>query len=116
MLGYCQVMHDADVVRRYLAEIEKVPPLTPAEEAELTRRARAGDDRAKQRLAAANLRLVEPVVVPYADRGVRLIDLIQEGNKELIRAIEDFDAGRDGTLSSYASTRIREVIERIVGQ
>jgi hypothetical protein len=75
--------------------------------------------------------LVEPVVAPYADRGFRLIDLIQEGNMELVRAIEDFDAGRDGifppngqavvrkptvTFVTAASTRIREVIKRIVGQ
>jgi RNA polymerase primary sigma factor len=109
-------MDDADVVRRYVAEIEKVAPLTPAEEAEFFGRAGAGDDQAKQRLAAANLRLVAPIAAPYADRGVKLIELIQKGNMELMRAIEDFDAERDGAFSSYASRRIREVITRIVGQ
>lgn len=109
-------MDDADVVRRYVAEIEGVPQLTPAEEAELTRRVGAGDDQAKQRLAAANLRLVAHIAAPYANRSVTLVNLIQEGNMELIRAIEDFDAGRDGTLSSYATRRIRGAITRIAGQ
>jgi DNA-directed RNA polymerase sigma subunit (sigma70/sigma32) len=109
-------MDDADPVGMYRAEIEKVPPLTSAEEAELTGRARSGDDEAKQRLTEGSLRLVVSIAELYADRGIALIDLIQEGNVGLVRAVEEFDARRDGSFSSYASRRIREAITGIVGQ
>lgn len=96
----------------YLREISRIPLLSRAEELELTRRARAGDPSAKQRLIEANLRLVVQVARRYLNRGLPLADLIEEGNLGLMRAVEKFDPNRGVRFSTYATWWIRHAIVR----
>jgi RNA polymerase primary sigma factor len=96
----------------YLREIARIPTLTRDEEQDLARRVRAGDERAKQRLIEANLRLVVQVARRYRNRGLPLPDLIEEGNLGLIRAVEKFDAERSVRFSTYATWWIRHAIVR----
>lgn len=84
-----------DPVRMYLKEIGKVPLLTAEEEIELAKRMEAGDEKAKQKLAEANLRLVVSIAKRYVGRGMLFLDLIQEGNLGLIKAVEKFDYEKD---------------------
>jgi RNA polymerase primary sigma factor len=97
---------------RYLREISRIPLLSRAEELELTRRARAGDPAAKQRLIEANLRLVVQVARRYLNRGLPLADLIEEGNLGLMRAVEKFEPERGVRFSTYATWWIRHAIVR----
>ncbi len=99
-------------LRVYLKEIGRIPLLTSAEEADLARRARGGNETAKERLTEANLRLAVQVARRYLNRGLPLPDLIEEGNLGLLRAVEKFDADRGVRFSTYAVWWIRQAIVR----
>lgn len=103
-----------DPVRMYLKEIGQIPLLTPEEEISLARRMNAGDDAARERLAEANLRLVVSIAKRYAGRGMQLLDLIQEGNLGLIKAVEKFDYQKGYKFSTYATWWIRQAITRAI--
>lgn len=103
-----------DPVRMYLKEIGQIPLLTQAEEIELASRMAAGDEAARARLAEANLRLVVSIAKRYAGRGMQLLDLIQEGNLGLIRAVEKFDHEKGYKFSTYATWWIRQAITRAI--
>ncbi|MBQ7732750.1 MAG: RNA polymerase sigma factor RpoD [Synergistaceae bacterium] len=103
-----------DPVRMYLREIGKVSLLTAAEEVELAKRMEKGDVTAKQRLIDANLRLVVSIAKKYIGRGMLFLDLIQEGNLGLIRAVEKFDYRRGFKFSTYATWWIRQAITRAI--
>ena len=103
-----------DPVRMYLKEIGKVPLLTADEEIELAKRMELGDEYAKQRLAEANLRLVVSIAKRYVGRGMLFLDLIQEGNLGLIKAVEKFDYRKGYKFSTYATWWIRQAITRAI--
>ena len=103
-----------DPVRMYLKEIGKVPLLTPEEEMELAVRVSAGDEEAKRRMTEANLRLVVSIARRYVGRGMVLLDLIQEGNLGLIKAVEKFDHTKGYKFSTYATWWIRQAITRSI--
>ncbi|MCG0239093.1 MAG: RNA polymerase sigma factor RpoD [Firmicutes bacterium] len=103
-----------DPVRMYLKEIGRVPLLTPEEEIELAKRIEAGDEEAKRRLAEANLRLVVSIAKRYVGRGMLFLDLIQEGNLGLIKAVEKFDYRKGYKFSTYATWWIRQAITRAI--
>jgi RNA polymerase primary sigma factor len=103
-----------DPVRMYLKEIGKVPLLTAAEEVELAIRMEQGDTVAKQKLAEANLRLVVSIAKRYVGRGMLFLDLIQEGNLGLIKAVEKFDYTKGYKFSTYATWWIRQAITRAI--
>jgi RNA polymerase primary sigma factor len=103
-----------DPVRMYLKEIGKVPLLTAEEEIELARRMEQGDPEAKRKLAEANLRLVVSIAKRYVGRGMLFLDLIQEGNLGLIKAVEKFDYGKGFKFSTYATWWIRQAITRAI--
>jgi len=105
-----------DPVQTYLKEIGRIPLLTPEEEVELARRVRRGDQEAKAKLAAANLRLVVSIAKRYTGIGLPLLDLIQEGNVGLMRAIEKFDPEKGYKFSTYATWWIRQAITRALTQ
>ena len=103
-----------DPVRMYLKEIGKVPLLTAEEEIELAKRMEQGDEKAKKRLAEANLRLVVSIAKRYVGRGMLFLDLIQEGNLGLIKAVEKFDYRKGYKFSTYATWWIRQAITRAI--
>ena len=103
-----------DPVRMYLKEIGKVPLLTADEEIELAQRMEDGDEEAKKRLAEANLRLVVSIAKRYVGRGMLFLDLIQEGNLGLIKAVEKFDYRKGFKFSTYATWWIRQAITRAI--
>ena len=103
-----------DPVRAYLKEIGKIPLLTPEEEAELAQRIEAGDEQAKKRLAEGNLRLVVSIANRYTGHGLQLLDLIQEGNLGLMKAVEKFDYRRGFKFSTYATWWIRQSMTRSI--
>ncbi|MBQ3393522.1 MAG: RNA polymerase sigma factor RpoD [Lachnospiraceae bacterium] len=103
-----------DPVRMYLKEIGKVPLLTAEEEKELAMRMEEGDEEAKKRLAEANLRLVVSIAKRYVGRGMLFLDLIQEGNLGLIKAVEKFDFRKGFKFSTYATWWIRQAITRAI--
>lgn len=103
-----------DPVRMYLKEIGKVPLLTAEEEVELAKRIEAGDEEAKRRLTEANLRLVVSIAKKYVGRGMLFLDLIQEGNLGLIKAVEKFDYRKGYKFSTYATWWIRQAITRAI--
>jgi RNA polymerase primary sigma factor len=103
-----------DPVRMYLKEIGRVPLLTAEEEIELATRIEQGDDEAKRRLAEANLRLVVSIAKRYVGRGMLFLDLIQEGNMGLIKAVEKFDYNKGFKFSTYATWWIRQAITRAI--
>ena len=103
-----------DPVRMYLKEIGKVPLLTPDEEQELARRMADGDEEAKRRMAEANLRLVVSIAKRYVGRGMLFLDLIQEGNLGLIKAVDKFDYTKGYKFSTYATWWIRQAITRAI--
>ena len=103
-----------DPVRMYLKEIGKVPLLTPEEEQELAKRMAEGDEDAKRRMAEANLRLVVSIAKRYVGRGMLFLDLIQEGNLGLIKAVEKFDYTKGYKFSTYATWWIRQAITRAI--
>ena len=103
-----------DPVRMYLKEIGTVPLLTAEEEIELAKRMELGDQEAKKRLAEANLRLVVSIAKRYVGRGMLFLDLIQEGNLGLIKAVEKFDYRKGYKFSTYATWWIRQAITRAI--
>ena len=103
-----------DPVRMYLKEIGKVPLLSADEEVELAKRMAEGDEDAKKRLAEANLRLVVSIAKRYVGRGMLFLDLIQEGNLGLIKAVEKFDYHKGFKFSTYATWWIRHAITRAI--
>ena len=103
-----------DPVRMYLKEIGKVPLLTADEEIGLAKRMEEGDEAAKKRLAEANLRLVVSIAKRYVGRGMLFLDLIQEGNLGLIKAVEKFDYRKGFKFSTYATWWIRQAITRAI--
>ncbi|MGI6655157.1 MAG: RNA polymerase sigma factor RpoD [Christensenellales bacterium] len=103
-----------DPVRMYLKEIGKVPLLTAEQEVEIAKRMEAGDENAKRELAEANLRLVVSIAKRYVGRGMLFLDLIQEGNLGLIKAVEKFDYTKGYKFSTYATWWIRQAITRAI--
>jgi len=103
-----------DPVRMYLKEIGKVPLLTPDEEIDLAKRMAEGNEDAKRRMAEANLRLVVSIAKRYVGRGMQFLDLIQEGNLGLIKAVEKFDYTKGYKFSTYATWWIRQAITRAI--
>ena len=103
-----------DPVRMYLKEIGRVPLLTAEEEVELAKRIEQGDQEAARKLAEANLRLVVSIAKRYVGRGMQLLDLIQEGNLGLIKAVEKFDYRKGFKFSTYATWWIRQAITRSI--
>lgn len=105
---------DLDATRLYLSEVGFSPLLTFEEEKFFARKARAGDEAARQRMIESNLRLVVKIARRYMNRGLALLDLIEEGNLGLIRAVEKFDPERGFHFSTYATWWIRQTIERAI--
>lgn len=103
-----------DSVRLYLREIGKIPLLTPEEELALAQKVVAGDKRAKDKMAEANMRLVVSIAKRYSGRGLDFLDLIQEGNTGLLRAVEKFDPDKGFKFSTYATWWIRQAITRAI--
>ncbi len=103
-----------DPVRMYLKEIGKVPLLSAEREIELAQRMENGDEEAKKELAEANLRLVVSIAKRYVGRGMLFLDLIQEGNLGLIKAVEKFDYHKGYKFSTYATWWIRQAITRAI--
>ena len=103
-----------DPVRMYLKEIGKVPLLSADEEIEYAKRMEEGDEEAKKRLAEANLRLVVSIAKRYVGRGMQFLDLIQEGNLGLIKAVEKYDYRKGFKFSTYATWWIRQAITRAI--
>lgn len=104
----------SDPVRMYLKEIGRIPLLTREEEIKLAQRAESGDLRAKEKLTSSNLRLVVSIAKKYIGRGMTFLDLIQEGNKGLIRAVEKYDWTKGFKFSTYATWWIRQAITRAI--
>lgn len=104
----------SDPVRMYLKEIGRIPLLTFAQEIELAKKVEKGDKKAKQKLINSNLRLVVSIAKKYVGRGLTLLDLIQEGNQGLIRAVEKYDWRRGYKFSTYATWWIRQSITRAI--
>ena len=113
-LGSTEGVSIDDPVRMYLKEIGKVPLLSAAEEIEIAKRMADGDQDAKKQLAEANLRLVVSVAKRYVGRGMLFLDLIQEGNLGLIKAVEKFDYRKGYKFSTYATWWIRQAITRAI--
>lgn len=103
-----------DPVRMYLKEIGRVPLLTAQEEVDLAKQMEAGDEEAQKRLAESNLRLVVSIAKRYVGRGMLFLDLIQEGNLGLIKAVEKFDYNKGYKFSTYATWWIRQAITRAI--
>jgi RNA polymerase primary sigma factor len=103
-----------DSVRMYLREIGKIPLLTFEEETELAKRSLEGDRKAKDRMAESNMRLVVSIAKRYSGRGLDLLDLIQEGNTGLLRAVDKFDPEKGFKFSTYATWWIRQAITRAI--
>ena len=103
-----------DSVRLYLREIGKIPLLTAEEELALAKKVKSGDKRSKDAMAEANMRLVVSIAKRYVGRGLDLLDLIQEGNTGLLRAVEKFDPDRGFKFSTYATWWIRQAITRAI--
>jgi RNA polymerase nonessential primary-like sigma factor len=106
--------HGNDVTRIYLSEIGRAALLTADEEKSLTRAARSGCVASRQRMIESNLRLVVKIARAYIKRGLPLLDLIEEGNIGLIRAVEKFDPDRGCRFSTYATWWIRQSVERAI--
>jgi RNA polymerase primary sigma factor len=103
-----------DSVRLYLREIGKIPLLTPEEELALAQKVKSGDKDAKDKMAEANMRLVVSIAKRYSGRGLDFLDLIQEGNTGLLRAVEKFDPDKGFKFSTYATWWIRQAITRAI--
>lgn len=103
-----------DSVRLYLREIGKIPLLTPEEEAELAEKIVKGDKKAKDKMVESNMRLVVSIAKRYGGRGLDFLDLIQEGNTGLLRAVEKFDPAKGFKFSTYATWWVRQAITRAI--
>ena len=106
---------DRDTIQAYFRDIKDVPLLTAAQEVELAKRIRKGDHAAFDAMVRANLRLVVSIALKYLNRGMHLMDLIQEGNLGLMKAVEKFDHRKGFRFSTYASWWIRQAITRAIG-
>lgn len=115
-LSHGQYLDDIgdDSVRMYLREIGKIPLLSSQEEKELAQRVVEGDKKAKDKMAEANMRLVVSIAKRYSGRGLDFLDLIQEGNTGLLRAVEKFDPSKGFKFSTYATWWIRQAITRAI--
>src|SRR5205823_13414400 len=102
----------ADTLQLYLREIGQVKLLTPAEEVALARRIKRGDDKAREQMIKANLRLVVKIARDYEGQGLPLLDLINEGNIGLMKGVERFDPSKGAKLSTYASLWIKQSMRR----
>ncbi|HFL3828599.1 TPA: sigma-70 family RNA polymerase sigma factor, partial [Clostridioides difficile] len=109
-----KIVNVGDPVKMYLKEIGKVPLLTRDEEVELAKMIELGDEAAKRKLAEANLRLVVSIAKKYIGRGMSFLDLIQEGNLGLMKAVEKFDYTKGYKFSTYATWWIRQAITRAI--
>lgn len=109
-----EIQKNLDATQLYLGEIGYAPLLTAAEEVHFARRALKGDESARKRMIVSNLRLVVKIARRYNNRGLALLDLIEEGNLGLIRAVEKFDPERGFRFSTYATWWIRQTIERAI--
>ena len=105
---------DLDIQEQYMNEIGRYPLLTPEEEYELAKRTAAGDEIAKNKLYNSNLRLVVSIAKNYTNQGVEFMDLIQEGNLGLLKALEKFDFERGNRLGTYATWWIRQYVTRAI--
>ena len=114
LLSKLEGLETTDPVRQYLREIGKYPLLDAEEEVELAKRFEKADKRAKDKLTESNLRLVVSIAKKYIGRGLSLLDLIQEGNQGLIRAVEKYDWRRGFKFSTYATWWIRQAITRAI--
>ena len=114
ILAKMEGLEATDPVRQYLREIGRVPLLTAEEEIELSKRFEKGDKKAKDKLTESNLRLVVSIAKKYIGRGLSLLDLIQEGNQGLIRAVEKYDWRKGFKFSTYATWWIRQAITRAI--
>ncbi|MFZ5932744.1 MAG: RNA polymerase sigma factor RpoD [Patescibacteria group bacterium] len=114
ILSKLEGVESTDPVRQYLREIGRVPLLTAEEEVELAKRYEKNDKRAKDKLTESNLRLVVSIAKKYIGRGLSLLDLIQEGNQGLIRAVEKYDWRKGYKFSTYATWWIRQAITRAI--
>lgn len=116
LMADAQYLDDAsdDSVRLYLREIGSIPLLTTEEEQELAQRVVQGDKKAKDKMAGANMRLVVSIAKRYSGRGLDFLDLIQEGNTGLLRAVEKFDPDKGFKFSTYATWWIRQAITRAI--
>lgn len=114
VLSSLKASGSADPVRMYLKEIGRIPLLTREEEIRLAQRAEGGDEKAKEKLTSSNLRLVVSIAKKYIGRGMTFLDLIQEGNKGLIRAVEKYDWTKGFKFSTYATWWIRQAITRAI--
>lgn len=114
MLSSLKTSGSADPVRMYLKEIGRIPLLNREEEIRLAQKAEAGDPKAKEKLTSSNLRLVVSIAKKYIGRGMTFLDLIQEGNKGLIRAVEKYDWTKGFKFSTYATWWIRQAITRAI--
>lgn len=114
ILSRLEGIESTDPVRQYLREIGRVPLLLAEEEVELAKRYEKADKRAKDKLTEANLRLVVSIAKKYIGRGLTLLDLIQEGNQGLIRAVEKYDWRKGFKFSTYATWWIRQAITRAI--
>ncbi len=103
-----------DPIKMYLREIGKIPLLTPSQERDLARRAQLGDKKSREKLITANLRLVVSIAKRYIGRGLPFLDLIQEGNIGLLKAVEKFDWRKGYKFSTYATWWIRQAITRAI--
>lgn len=103
-----------DAIKLYLRDIQRIPLLTPESEKELAHLVATGDQQARNKMIESNLRLVVKVAKRYANRGLQLLDLIEEGNIGLMRAVERFDLGKECRFSTYAIWWIRQSVERAV--
>ena len=103
-----------DSVRLYLREIGKIPLLTPEEEADLAQRIVKGDKKAKDKMVESNMRLVVSIAKRYGGRGLDFLDLIQEGNTGLLRAVDKFDPDKGFKFSTYATWWVRQAITRAI--
>jgi RNA polymerase primary sigma factor len=114
VLSSLKATGSADPVRMYLKEIGRIPLLTREEEIRLAQRSEGGDLKAKEKLTSSNLRLVVSIAKKYIGRGMTFLDLIQEGNKGLIRAVEKYDWTKGFKFSTYATWWIRQAITRAI--
>src|SRR3970282_166800 len=114
LLSKLEGSETTDPVRQYLREIGKVPLLDAEEEVELAKRYEKADKKAKDKLTESNLRLVVSIAKKYIGRGLSLLDLIQEGNQGLIRAVEKYDWRKGYKFSTYATWWIRQAITRAI--
>lgn len=111
-----EIMEEINIVNQYIKEINKIPLLTAEEEKTLTEKAISGDDEAKKKVCEANLRLVVKIAQKYSNQGVDFMDLVQEGNCGLIRAVEKFDPNKGYKFATYATYWIRHNIMRALNE